>query len=126
MAAEASTGRQCFADPFPQALERLGFAKRHGEAGIHQLDTERQRHLLEARQHGREVLVGRQGPRLKLAQRLGLGVDGHHAPAATQHLDHVPAVAAAEIEGERAGRRRAEPSSAASSVRRGGRSRSFS
>ena len=118
---------KCFADALPQAMERLGFAKRHGETGIHQAEADRQRHLLEARLDGREVVAGRQGPRLKLAQCLGLGVDGHDAPAATQHLDHVAAVAAAEIDGERI-RPRAAPkrSSAVINVRRGGRSRSFS
>ena len=90
-------------------MERLGFAKRHGEAGIHQLEAERQRHVLEARLDRREVVAGRQGTRLQLPQRLGLGVDGHDAPAATQHLDHVAAIAAAEIDGERPGRAGTEP-----------------
>ena len=87
-------------------VECLGLAKRHGEARIHQLHAERQRHVLEARDDRRDALPARQVARRKLAQRLGLGIDGDDAPAAAQHLDDVAAVAAAEIDGERVGRRR--------------------
>ena len=41
-------------------------------------------------------MAGRQRSGLKPAQRLGLGVDGNDAPAATQHLDHIAAVAGTE------------------------------
>src|SRR5215216_116520 len=40
LTAEPSARGQRLADAFPQAMERLGFAKRHGEARIHQLEAE--------------------------------------------------------------------------------------
>ena len=87
----------------------LRLAKRQGEARIHQAEADRQRHVLKPRHDRRDVAAGRQGTGLELPQGLGLGVDGDHLPAAAQHLDHVAAVAAAEIDGESVGRRRTEP-----------------
>ena len=90
------------------AWKALRLAKRQGEARIHQAEADRQRHVLKSRHDRRDVAAGRQGAGLQLPQGLGLGVDGDHLPAAAQHLDHVAAVAAAEIDGERVGCRRTE------------------
>ena len=62
----------------------------------------------------------------KLAQRFGLGIDSHDRQPRAQQLDHVPAIAAAEIDGQRVRRGGPKRSSATSNVFRGGRSRSFS
>ncbi len=78
---------------------------------------------------GGQVVAGRRAAAPGAdASAIGFGVDGDDAPAATQHLDHVAAVAAAEIDvTERSRRNQARSgSSAVINVRRGGRSRSFS
>ena len=62
----------------------------------------------------------------ELAQRFRLGIDGDDTPAASQNFDDVAAVTAAEIDRQRIGGCSPNASSAATSVRRGGRSRSFS
>ena len=108
LAAEAAAGRQRFANPRPQLVKSLRLAKRHGEARIHQLHAERQRHFLESGDDRRDALGVGQLARGELAQRLGLGIDGDDAPAASQNFDDVASVAAAEIDRQRIGGRFAE------------------
>ena len=107
-AASRIRAAKSLADALAQCAKGFGFTERHGEARVHQPHTEWHGDLFEVRCERRDTLRARKISRGKLAQRFRFRIDGNHMPAAAQQLDDVATVAAAEIDRQRLGRRRAE------------------